>query len=494
MEALTELCDLVAAHPGQFADKLAWICSRCPPQGSLLGAGAPPRASRSQLNGLLTTARFLSRCPGSDIDLYPAAASAAATARSLVIEFLRATPSAALRASFWPQSFPVDAVSAFFSDLLRYVAEAAELSPDFSAELSNFFGGTLVAAAEALGPDAAIARAFMVAVSQNCPPILTADAERLLDCLLEQFSGSAEVEDLLSTSSSDNSAWSLSVQGTPSKVKGREEDKEIADDGDSEASSKANGSVISGRSSVDQLAGSNETSGGVGPATKQHVVAFEEESIEGLEKQEIAFKLFSHVLDRGGVVKTGHLEQVRKVAAKQLKSLPSFLKIRKHEWREQGSLLKMRINSKLSACKAATSVQIKSLLSLETDGKTSKDLLRRTLALLLDASEACVLSSWRKLKICEELFSSLLYGITQITVTRGGQLLRVLLIPLKPLVLTTCAQADLWGNNQGAMFETIMKISCEIIEFGWSKDRALVDTFIMGLAACLRERNDYEEQ
>lgn len=327
MEALTELCDLVAANPGQFADKLAWICSRCPPQGSLLGAGAPPRASRSQLNGLLATARFLSRCPGPDLDHYPAAASAAATARSLVIEFLRAAPSAALRASFWPQSFPLEAVSAFFSDLLRYVAEAAELSPDFSAELANFFGGTVAAAAEAVGSDAAISRAFMVAVSQHCPPILAADAERLLECLLDQFSGSAEVEDLLSTSSSDNSTWCLSAQSTPAKVKGKEEDKEIADDGDSETSSKVNGSVISGRSSVDQLMGSNETSNGGGPAAKQHVVAFEEESIEGLEKQEIAFKLFGHVLDRGGVVKTWHLEQVRKVAAKHLKSLPSFLKV-----------------------------------------------------------------------------------------------------------------------------------------------------------------------
>lgn len=50
------------------------------------------------------------------------------------------------------------------------------------------------------------------------------------------------------------------------------------------------------------------------------------------------------------------------------------------------------------------------------------------------------------------------------------------------------------GNNQGTMFETVTKLCCEIIEFGWSKDRALVDTFIMGLASCIRERNDYEEQ
>jgi len=40
----------------------------------------------------------------------------------------------------------------------------------------------------------------------------------------------------------------------------------------------------------------------------------------------------------------------------------------------------------------------------------------------------------------------------------------------------------------------VVKLSCEIIEFGWTKDRALVDTFIMRLAAYVRERNDYEEE
>lgn len=226
---------------------------------------------------------------------------------------------------------------------------------------------------------------------------------------------------------------------------------------------------------------------------------FEEETVEGLERQDIAFRLVGQLLDRMGTEKAGtgtvgELEQVREVATKQLKSLPAFLKIRKRDWRDQGSQLKARINTKLACCQAAIVVQVKSLLSLDSDGKASKDALRRTLALLLDAAEACIHSSWRKLRVCEELFSTLLSGISQITVSRGGQLLRVLLIPLKPLVLTTCAQADILGNNQGAMFEAVTKLSCEIIEFGWSKDRALVDTFIMGLAACLRERNDYDEQ
>ena len=44
------------------------------------------------------------------------------------------------------------------------------------------------------------------------------------------------------------------------------------------------------------------------------------------------------------------------------------------------------------------------------------------------------------------------------------------------------------------MIESIFKTSCEIIESGWDKDRAPVDTFIMGLASSIRERNDYEEQ
>lgn len=44
------------------------------------------------------------------------------------------------------------------------------------------------------------------------------------------------------------------------------------------------------------------------------------------------------------------------------------------------------------------------------------------------------------------------------------------------------------------MFESVLKTCCEIIESGWTKDRAPIDTFIMGLATSIRERNDYEEQ
>lgn len=55
-------------------------------------------------------------------------------------------------------------------------------------------------------------------------------------------------------------------------------------------------------------------------------------------------------------------------------------------------------------------------------------------------------------------------------------------------------QADTWGSSQGAMFESVLRTSCEIVQFGWSKDRAPVDTFILGLATSIRGRNDYDEE
>ncbi|CAK9151460.1 unnamed protein product [Ilex paraguariensis] len=53
MESMIELCDLIAQNPSQFADKLAWICGRCPP-----------------IDSVLATARFLSKCPNFD-DMRP---------------------------------------------------------------------------------------------------------------------------------------------------------------------------------------------------------------------------------------------------------------------------------------------------------------------------------------------------------------------------------------------------------------------------------------
>lgn len=117
-----------------------------------------------------------------------------------------------------------------------------------------------------------------------------------------------------------------------------------------------------------------------------------------------------------------------------------YHQIRKRDWTENGQILKTRVNAKLSTYRAAARLKIKCLTSLDSDVKSTKRLLLETLALMIDAAEACLVSVWRKLRICEELFSCLLSGVAQIAIARAGQLLRVLLIRLKPLVLTACAQ------------------------------------------------------
>ncbi|KAM3310755.1 hypothetical protein ACQJBY_031427 [Aegilops geniculata] len=416
MEALNELCDLVAAHPDLLlADRLTWLSSRCAPPAS--PASSPPqRASRAHLHSLHALARLL-----------PAGAGPPAAP---LLAFL--TSRAFLSPAFWPQSF---APAPFLAKLLPLLA-AAPASPALSSALS----AALLAALDAADPASApLARAFLSAAAAKPPQLLPADTAPVAQRLFLEFPGSDEA---------------------PPRAKGKGEDAK------------------------------GEENGGI----KEAVQRFEGEQIEALERKEVAFRLIVQMLGGEGGLEADKVAKVRNAAAWQVRSLTDFLKIRKRDWKEQGAQLRVRINTKLSCCQAAVVVLVRSVSALEADSKASKDMLQQTLAWFIEATKSCILSSWRKLKICEELFCTLLNGISQITVSRGGQLLPVLLIPLKPLVVSTCSQADMTGCSPGALFEAVVKLSCEIIEFGWTKDRALVDTFIMRLAAYVRERNDYEEE
>uniref|UniRef100_A0A7N0T3D3 1-phosphatidylinositol 4-kinase n=1 Tax=Kalanchoe fedtschenkoi TaxID=63787 RepID=A0A7N0T3D3_KALFE len=469
MDALLELCDLIAQNPAQFGEKLGWICGRCPPS-ELLMSGSP-RVTRSQLNAVLAVARFLSRSPSSG--------AADSRARLVVLEFLRSVP-ASFSQHFWPPSYGVDSISLFFADFLTYVAKATELSPDFGTEVAGFMGEVLMTAVGSGGEDLVIARAFLTALSRSFLPVLPADGGRLVRCVLDQYV-MPNVSPLVLASENSSS------QSSPANVYQQVNElgspvKEVSN----ASGSSSSGIVINGGSSVSP----GVKDGGIG---KLQVASLEEESLESLEKLEIAFKLIGHILEIVRV-ESRLLDQVKLIAKGQLQSMSAFIMIRKRDWTEQGPHLKARINTKLNVFQAAAWLQVKSLTSSDSDGKTSKKPLLDTLALLIGAAEACLYSVWRKLKSCEELFASLLACIARIAVTREGQLLRILLIRLKPLVLTTCTQAGTWGSNQGAMFSNVIKTSCEIIEFGWSRDRAPLDTFILGLATSVRERNDYEDQ
>ncbi|KAL0386973.1 UNVERIFIED_CONTAM: Phosphatidylinositol 4-kinase alpha 1 [Sesamum radiatum] len=472
MDSLVELCDLVAENPTQFAGKIAWLCSRCPP-AELLFVGSP-RVSRSQLNAVLAVSRFLSKCVNTELE----------TARSAILAFYRSIPSS-FNVSFWPHSFSGDAISSFYKDLMRYITEAAQVSPAFASDVAGFTGDVLMQTIR--NSDSSISKIFLSAMCLNFPPILPADANKLISLLLDGLDVTvpSSPRDPMLTTPTGASALSspLSVVGGSTDL--GEAPSPAAFGVDTPFSGEAKGAG-------DSFGGSNDGSGGPG-GIKKAVLSFEGESVESLQKLETVLQLIRLVLDKEDI-DLKLLEQVRGIAKGQLQSMLAFLKIRKRDFTEQGQLLKVRVNKKLSVCQAAARLHIKTLASLDTEGKSSKRLLHGALALLIEASEACLFSVWRKLRATEDLFRCLLAGISQAAVARNGQLLRILLIRYKPLVLATCAQADSGPSSQGAMFETVLKTCSEIIEFGWTKDRAPLDTFIMGLTTSIRERNYYEEE
>lgn len=469
-----ELCDLIAQNPTQFRNKIAWICSRCPP-AELLMTGSPT-VSRSQLHAILAIARFLSKCPNSQHE----------TPKSLVLAFYRSIP-LSFYPKFWPQAFSTEAISSFFNDFLSYISKAAELSPDFSTDVAGFTGEIVIQTIT--NADSSISRVFLNALCSNFPPILLSDATKLISVLLDRFDIVVPSSPREGISTPD----AASAQGSPLSGNYYQSPNVSAESSSSAASkddtSSSKGIMVNGGDSISWKSNGDLSAAA---AYKKNLKMFEEEPVESLEKQEIVFKLIGHIFSKVAI-DPQLMEQVRGIAKIQLISMADFLKIKKRDWSEQGHSLKVRINRKLSVYQAAAMLQIKTLASLDTEGKSSKKLLHGALGLLIEAAEACSFSVWRKLRACEELFGCLLSGISQAAAIRGGQVLRLLLIRLKPLVLATCAQADTSASSQGSMFQSVLKTCCEIIEFGWSRDRAPLDTFIMGLATSIRERNDYEE-
>lgn len=332
MESLIELCDLIADNPAQFQEKLTWLCRRCPPPEALLVGS--PRVSRPQLNAVLAVARFLSKCSNC-VDKWP---------KSLILAFYRSIFSS-FNPSFWPQSLGIDSIASFFNDFLGYVSKASNLCPDFASDVSGFTGEIVIAAIGNVSGDVRISKVFLHAISLNFPPTIPSDADRLISTLLDRFEicipGSPR--ELISNNSVATSAQSSPLSmghersspgndmsiasGSSSSLVTR-----IADDAGSSQSPKGivmNGSSGPWRTNVDSLAanmGFNDGGGGSG-AYRRAIAAFEEESLDSLEKREIAFKLIGHILDKTQV-DLKLLEQVRSIAREQLLSMVAFLKVK----------------------------------------------------------------------------------------------------------------------------------------------------------------------
>lgn len=328
MDALVELCDLIAENPKHFPDKIAWICNRCPQPDVLLSGS--PKLTRSHLNAVLGVARVLSKC-GDSTD---------ARAKSVVLEFLRAVPSSFHR-SFWPQAFTNDSIPSFFSDFLAYVSKSCDISPDFSTEIAGFTGEVVLSAINSNATDeTGISRVFLLALSKNFLPIVPSDADKLVTTLLDQLAATilassreqmavnSETSSSQSSPISTNHSMPNNSNGSASSP-GNEAASQVSV---SSASSKVSSVTLNGGESIfggGSILSGGSIFGGVNDPQhfRQQVISFEDETVESLEKQEVACRLIAHVLDKVHI-DSKLLEKVRLFAKRQLQFMSAFLKVK----------------------------------------------------------------------------------------------------------------------------------------------------------------------
>lgn len=318
MEALIELCDLIAQNPAQFSDKLTWLCAKCPSIESF-SAGSP-RVSRAQLNAVIVVARFLSKCSDYS-DLRP---------RAVVLDFLRAIPYS-FDPSFWPQGYNGNSIASFYVDFLSYVVKAAELSSEFAEEMAEFSGEVILCAIGKCGELSGVNKAFLVALSQNFIPVSALDANKLVTCLIDQFAFMIPVSGEHNSNNNGVNSESSSSQSSPLNVNHHSQLNSVASPGNSVSTASSRGSVMNGDRSLwlsDQLSvnlGLHD-GGGSGGSSGMQVASFEEESVGNLEKQGIALKLIAHILEKAKI-DPGLLEQVGLIAKKQIQSMSVFLRV-----------------------------------------------------------------------------------------------------------------------------------------------------------------------
>lgn len=494
------------------------------------------RPSVRQVNGILVAARYLSRSrEPENLDGLLA----------VVLQFVAAIPNIS-RNEAWHALFTSEVFDGYFRELLEYLAAICVKWPDVASSVSIVLTGFVLNITEEKEDGLRwmrypAIRSLLAALASNFPALDSADADSLAKCILRHWivlpltpidasSRSVSTQSLSAQSSpirffssspsssngksssmkdlrtaqgymSDGPALSISAVDSPSLhdangfftprstpgrgTPGREPDSNIF---------HINGNGNGSRTSSSEYFEKHEAS----KRTRLCLTALEGESVLALERQELGFRLIVQILEK---IETDEdlVSRLRITAISQIETLLPLLKIRKREWPVDIVPLFAKMNMKLQASQAAVTV-INILLKSETEGRPSKSPADRrssrrptqeTLALLLDAADACLLSPWRKMRSCEHLFGTLLYGISTAGASQGNQMLRVLLLRIKSLVLATCSQVE---GYPGPVSESVTKATCDLIEASWDVDRAAIDSFLLSLAAYVRERLEQEKK
>lgn len=532
-----EFCDLLAEDCSVLSHGLSLLWSQCPSLESCSDAGFRPTVR--QVNGILAAARYLSRSKEPEnLDGLLA----------LVLQFVATIPRIS-RNEAWPAVFTPEVFDGYFKELLKYLADVSAKWSNAASSVSNALTDFVLNISEEIEESSErwmrypAVRSLLAALASNFAALDSVDAESLLNCILRDwlllplapmessgrstssqsaqsspirffFSSSSSsngksssmkdlrmaqgymsdgATDRLSTSADDSPKYDANTfftpNSTPRGTPGREPDM---------AGSFLHMNGNGHRSTISEFTENHRIAN---KRTRQLFSALEGESIAALERQELGFRLCVQILEKSEVNEE-LVSQLRIMAISQLGALVPLLKIRKREWPVDGVPLMAKMNMKLQASQAAAAAIILVLKSESdwrpsrspTDRRSSKSSTQEIVALLLDTADACMASPWRRMKSCEYLFGTLLSGVSKACSSQGNQILRILLLRIKSLVLATCSQADTLAGHQGPVFESVTKTSCNLIEASWNVDRAAIESFLLSLAAYVRERLEQEKK
>lgn len=523
MRALAELCSLLTERRSASSPEvIAVLLNQCPAPG--FTHRGPVHLTGRQYNGILLLAQYLACIGDSD---------GTSELLTLVLEFLQGVPSIVKDDS----PFTPDHMESYFEELLKYVAEVARersnVALDTSKIITDFIqrfiaGSVQEGFAQEKTP---LTKALFSAISKGCPALIADDAERVALTILKHWmigieSPSASSQELAMKvefptlyhtpenngilkilSRETSSDYSIEVntnQGnsfcTPESTPTKFSPGTVDSSGDSVGhSDRYSGSAVQSDNTNGGIKGHSEKSNGIIKGGRKLQASFEAETLDALERQDLAIRLFAQVLEQTRDSQPLVL-QLRAASLRQLRDVATLLKIRKREWTMDAVPLLAKMNVKLQTAQTACAVQQRFLkLDLNgkisrsySDGKLPKTRIRETLSLLMDVADASISSPWRRLKSSEILVGYLVTVVAEVGALHGTTMFRNLLLRFKALLLAACAQVDMSSANP--LLACIVKAVCVLIGEGWNVDKTSTESFLLSLAAYVRERLAQEKK
>lgn len=358
MRALAELCNLLTER--RFAtspEVIAVLLSQCPAPG--FTQRVPVQLTGRQYNGLLFLARYAAFMRDRD---------GASELLSIVLEFLQGVPAIVTDDS----PFTAGDIDSYFEELLKYVAEVASVRPDVATATSKIVAGFIqrvvadpMQAGSILAKDyPSLARPLFFALSKGCPTLTEDDAEHVAQSILkhliihsesasspsspQEFASNGESSAFYRTpesngtlkasarDSSNDDSFEVNTtefnsfrtpESTPSKFSPGAMDFHV----EVVSVSGRSGGIGTGHSDKTNgvINGYSEKSNGMTADLRKLQASFEAETLDALERQDLAIRLFAQVLEQTRDSEPLVL-QLRAVSIRQLRDVALLLKVLHH--------------------------------------------------------------------------------------------------------------------------------------------------------------------